>query len=33
MQKRRTLIFETRTLSTNERDDYVVLTCAQRFVP
>lgn len=33
MQKRRTLVFETRTLSANERDDYVVLTCAERFRP
>lgn len=33
MQKRRTLVFETRTLSSNDRPDYVVLTCAERFRP
>jgi hypothetical protein len=33
MQKRRTLVFETRTLSSNERPDYVALTCAERFRP
>lgn len=33
MQKRRTLVFETRTLSANERPNYVVLTCAERFRP
>lgn len=33
IQKRRTLVFETRMLSANERSVYVVLTCAERFRP
>lgn len=33
LQKRRTLVFDTRTLSAADRPDYVVLTSAERFRP
>jgi len=33
LQKRRTLIFETRTLTPQGKSGYVVLTCVQRFRP